>query len=152
MFFNVSPFLPFFLAMLLLTLPLRWLLASVFAAAFHELCHVLGVILSGGTVQGFSLSVGGAVIHARVPGRFRELASIAAGPLGSLSLFFLFRFWPEAAICGFLQGICNLLPLPWTDGGRLLCLLLDFRLFRKIPGKSLPNRKKPCKEGGFKVQ
>ena len=40
-------------AFLLLTLPLRWLLAALFAAGIHELCHAL----AGCAVDGFSAFV-----------------------------------------------------------------------------------------------
>ena len=117
---SIDPFLLLYWALALLTMPLNWLLAAAFAAGFHELCHVILVILLGGQLYSLRMRIGGAVIEASLPGRFREVLAILAGPLGSLALFFLYRFWPELAVCGVVQGIFNLLPLPHLDGGRIL--------------------------------
>lgn len=107
-------------ALLLLTLPLNWLLAAVAAAAFHELCHILAVLLSGGRIFGVRIGVGGAVIETSPMTRGRELVCSLAGPVGSLLLVLACRRFPRLAICGFLQGVFNLLPVFPLDGGRVL--------------------------------
>lgn len=111
-------------ALLLLTLPLRWLLAALFAAGVHELFHLLAVRLWGGRI--FRIHVGAARASLEtdglsIPG---ELICALAGPLGSFLLLSLGHWFPEAAICGAIQGAYNLLPLYPLDGGRALrCFL-----------------------------
>jgi hypothetical protein len=47
-----------------------------------------------------------------------------AGPAGSFLLLFVARWLPLVAICGFIQGSYNLLPLGTMDGGRVVACLL----------------------------
>ena len=111
--------------LLLLTLPLHWVLAAFFAAAFHELCHLFAMKISKVPLRGVKVKLLGAQIEA-APERIREEFFItAAGPLGSLLLCSLFRWIPRTAICAGAQLAFNLLPIYPLDGGRLLHLLLE---------------------------
>lgn len=110
--------------MLLLILPLDWMLAVVTAALFHELCHMLMLIFAGGRIKKIKVQPGGCIIESGRIGEWAQFFSILAGPLGSFSLLFLCRTAPRIAICGFLQGMYNLLPVLPLDGGRMLRLLL----------------------------
>ncbi len=112
-------------AVLILVLPLSWLVAAFAAAFFHELCHVVTVILLGGRIFRIRIFTGGAMIDAHIPGFLPELISILAGPAGSFSLMLFCHSCPLLALCGFLQGCYNLLPLPGLDGSRALILLLE---------------------------
>lgn len=116
----LDPWWLIFAALLILTLPLNWLAASLAAAAVHELCHILSILALGGRIYSFRIYIGGACIDARTPTFGREIFGILAGPLGSLSLLILLRIWPEIALCGMVQGIFNLLPVYPLDGGRIL--------------------------------
>ena len=107
-------------ALLCLLLPLNWLLAAVFAALFHELCHILVLKLQGGSIYSIHVHWNGCVIEADREGKFHPFFSILAGPLGSLSLLFLCKIMPKIAVCGLIQGLYNLVPLMPLDGGRLL--------------------------------
>lgn len=118
-------------AFLLLTLPLRWLLAAVFAAGVHELCHVLAVRLCAGRIFRIRLGIAGAALETDSLSVPKEMLCALAGPLGSFLLLFLGKWFPEAAICGTVQGMYNLLPVYPLDGGRALrCVLAIF-----LPGK-----------------
>lgn len=107
-------------AVLLLTLPLKWLLAAVLAAAFHEFCHFLAIRLLGGQVYGIKLSIGGAAMETGVMSPGREMLCALAGPTGSLLLVCLFRWLPRTALCAFFHAAYNLLPIYPLDGGRAL--------------------------------
>lgn len=112
-------------ALYVLTVPANWLAASLFCAAYHEIGHIIAVRLLGGKILSVHIRFGGAKIISFVPSSIGEIISILAGPAASLSLLLVGRIWPEAAVCGFLQGIFNLLPVYPLDGGRILKTLPD---------------------------
>lgn len=113
------------LAIMLLLLPLRWVLAVVFAACFHELCHYVVVCLLGGTVYGLRLGLGGAKMELEPMLPWKETIAALAGPIGSALLMLPVKWMPRLAICGFIHCVFNLLPLFPLDGGRVLRGLLD---------------------------
>lgn len=115
-----------FLALMVLVLPLKWLLAAVFAAAVHEGFHIAAVYLLGGAVQGFSLDSGGAVISAAPMSRGKELVCLLAGPMGSLVLLFFAKWLPRTSVCAVIQSVYNLLPFLNLDGGKALRCVLSF--------------------------
>ena len=110
----------FFLALLLLTVPLKLLAASAVAAGFHELCHIWAVRALGGRVEGAAFTAGGAVLDISGLSSGAEALAAAAGPLGSFLLLLLVRICPALALCAFVQGCFNLLPVYPLDGGRIL--------------------------------
>lgn len=113
------------LALMLLLVPLPWLVAGIFAAVFHELCHYLAIrILSGG---GGGVKLYSFAAHLPIPemSRGREALCALAGPLGSLCLLSFAHIIPRVAICATMQLAYNLLPIYPLDGGRALqCGLL----------------------------
>lgn len=114
-----------FLAFLCLTLPLPWLAAAMTAAVIHEICHILAVFLSGGTIRRMIIGVHGAVIDASSLPILPQLICILAGPAGSLLLVLTGNSLPRLALCGLVQGLFNLLPLYPLDGGRALrCVII----------------------------
>lgn len=117
----------FFLAFLLLTMPLGFLAAAVLAAAVHELGHVAAVRLLGGQTGAFRAGPRGAVLEVGGLDPAREMLAAAAGPMASFLLLGLGRFFPEIALCGLGQGLYNLLPIYPLDGGRILLGLLRRR-------------------------
>lgn len=129
---KVDPSACFFGALLLLTLPLKWLIAAVFAAAFHELCHIILIWFCGGQIWEIRIGIGGAVIETEPLSGGKELVCALAGPVGSLLLLSLFRWFPRIALCAGVQGLFNLLPLFPLDGGRVLRCTAERLLPKKI--------------------
>lgn len=111
------------LACLLLLLPLDWLLSALFAAIFHEACHMFVLLLFGGKIRKIRISITGCVMESTAPGDWQAVCSILAGPAGSMLLFLLSGIAPKIAACGMLHGLYNLLPILPLDGGRILQLL-----------------------------
>lgn len=121
----------FFAAFLLMTLPLNWLLGALTAAGVHELCHYGAGKLLGGRINRVQVGLGGAVMDIEICGKGRELLCTLAGPAGSFSVLVLCHVFPEAAVCGMMQGLFNLLPVYPLDGGRALTCLLELFGCRK---------------------
>lgn len=113
----------FFFALMLLVLPLRWILAMIFAAAVHEMGHVIAVKILGGHLCGFSIRCDGALINAKIDSRWKEILAILAGPCAGALLILLCRWMPRVAILAAAQTLFNMLPIYPLDGGRLIrCL------------------------------
>lgn len=116
-----------FMALLCLVVPIQWFLSVIVAAAFHELCHILAIKISGGYIRRIIIGVSGSVIDAVPISQFCQLFCILAGPAGSLLLLAVSPFFPRISICGLFHGLFNLLPIYPLDGGRALhCLCSIF--------------------------
>lgn len=109
----------------LLTVPLNWFFAAIFAAAVHELFHAAAIRITGGQIYHFRIGVLGAVMETNLPGRKEEIVCAMAGPCGSFLLLILCHSFPRAALCGLVQGAYNLLPVYPLDGGRILFCILQ---------------------------
>ena len=125
------------LALSLLLLPLRWVLAWLLAAAVHEGCHLLAVWLCGGSLESLRLDGRGATMAANDLTAAQELICVLAGPVGAVVLLLpLVRILPAAAVCALFQSAYNLLPFEALDGGRALgtalCLLFPGKVANKI--------------------
>lgn len=117
---HIDPLLLPLTAVLLLVLPMPWLFAAFTAAMLHELSHIFMVRILGGRITGISIGIGAAIIQTHIPGTGRELICALAGPLGSILLLFVGRYFPRLALCALVQGLFNLLPIYPMDGGRIL--------------------------------
>lgn len=139
---EVTPGFCILWALLLLTLPLRLLMAAAAAAVFHELCHVAAVRLLGGEILFLKIGAGGMVMDTTPFSAWQELVCALAGPGGSFLLTVLGAHFPYLALWGFFQGCFNLLPIFPLDGGRALrCVVvlvkntLQSGVFRSTIGK-----------------
>lgn len=142
----------FFAALLLLTVPIRWIAAGVFAAVIHELGHYLVVRLLGGEVISTTVSFRGARMEALPMSQGREILCILAGPAASFSLLLLARIAPRIALCGLIQGVYNLLPIYPLDGGRVLRCINSLVRKGEWGYFSRLKRKTPCKDEKQRVQ
>ena len=115
-------------AVLILTLPMKFLMSALVAAFFHEACHALAVRLCGGRILNMTIAAGGMVMEVSGLDAKGECLCALAGPLGSLILAFL--PFPTLALCGLVQGLFNLLPIMPLDGGRILGCVLEMTLPR----------------------
>jgi stage IV sporulation protein FB len=107
------------------------LLASLL---LHEAGHMAAATFFGVPIRGFGLKLGGSYIKRAFATRRRdEIVIAASGPLTNLLLavpmLFIPRLGPQLATCNLLLGIINLLPLPASDGLRIL---------RNLSGPVLP--------------
>lgn len=119
------------LALLVLTVPLPWLCAMSAAGLVHELGHIAAVRLLGGEIGGISVGSRGACIQASAMSPKRKILCSLAGPACSLLLVLLIRVCPRVSICGFAQGIFNLLPFDNLDGGHIIQAMQERRLGRE---------------------
>ncbi len=121
---RIHPCVYILVSLWLLVLPGSWSMGAILAAIVHELYHLLAVLLCGGQVMSAAILPDGARMETTPLTYGREALCALAGPLGSFSLMLMAEHFPEAALCGFVQGVYNLLPIYPMDGGRILYCLL----------------------------
>lgn len=123
--FQIDPWLYWYLAFLLLLVPLDWFLAAVIAAAVHEMGHVLAVRFCGGSIHGVKIGIGGTVLESGPLCPGKGILCALAGPAGSFLLLLLLPWMPKVAICALAQGLFNLIPVNPLDGGRAINLWVE---------------------------
>ena len=143
-FVKFSPVFYIMIAMMLLMLPLKWMLAAAIAATHHELCHLVAIRLCRGDIHSFSLSVDGANLDVSSLSPAKELICSLAGPIGGLSLLLFSRWIPRIAVCAAFQSLYNLLPIYPLDGGRALWCGITMLLPPKKAGKFCKCIEKVC--------
>ena len=107
-----------FLAVALILVPIKWLLAWLTAALLHELFHILFLWICGGSVTSVELGFMGAKIYTDDLSGLKMSVCALAGPLAGALLALTIRITPRLALCGAIQSIYNLVPLYPFDGGR----------------------------------
>ena len=133
---EISSICCLFLALLLLAVPVPWILGAVLAALFHELSHWGMVLITGGRIADLEIKPTGAVMKTAEMPAWKEALCSLAGPAGSFFLLLLSDYFPRLAVCGFVQGMFNLLPVCPLDGGRILYCILAI-LFSKRTAKNV---------------
>lgn len=134
----IPPFALIFAALVLLSVPIRWVSAAVISSLVHELCHILAIRSLKLRIHSVYIGIGGARMDTEPMTDMQELLCALAGPFGGLCLLLLARWIPRVAICAAFQSLYNLLPIYPSDGGRILrcCarLLLPERFARRLCG------------------
>lgn len=105
-------------------IPFRFIISWLIAATVHELFHLLALYLAGESVYVIEIDILGAGIKTGPLQPWKECICAAAGPIGSFLLLSVSKMFPLIALCGCVQGICNMIPLHQMDGGRVIrCVL-----------------------------
>jgi stage IV sporulation protein FB len=121
---TVRPGFYLFLALSLLLLPIQWVIAWVLAITIHEICHFFALRACKAEILRIDLGFSGATIETDITGLGECLCALA-GPLGSICLLFLRKWFPELAFCGLVQALFNFLPVFPLDGGRFIKALQE---------------------------
>ena len=117
---SYAPTLFCYLAILLLIVPLRLLLAAIISAVTHELFHILAIRCLRIPINEIYIGLRGARISTQPMTQRQELFCALAGPIGGILLVPFYRWIPAVSLCAFAQTLYNLLPIYPTDGGRVL--------------------------------
>lgn len=118
--FSVAPGVYFFLALLILLIPLRWLLGAVVSITVHEFCHILAIRSFGVPIRSVQVGISGARIQTHDMSLWQELICALAGPMGGILLLLTAKWFPVTALCAGFHTLYNLLPVYPQDGGRAL--------------------------------
>ena len=98
------------------------------AAAVHELGHIWAIRLCGGQILHFRLGALGGLIRYYLPHKTvsKEVLICISGCLFGMMLSCVSASADIPLLCGAstILTLFNLLPLPYLDGGRALCLLI----------------------------
>lgn len=127
----IEPAALFFLALMLLIFPLKWVAGLLVAIAVHEMGHYLAIRLLGGRIHSIRVGVWGMVMETSSLSWMEEFVAALAGPVSGFVLMLLCRKIPEIALCAGIQSVYNLLPVYPLDGGRALRSLL----YQLLPGE-----------------
>lgn len=117
---NIRPDACIVLAVSVLVIPGKLLVAWVLAAIIHEISHCIAIKAMRVEITYVQIGAFGAQIHTGPLDGFQELICAIAGPVGSLLITVFYRHFPTLALCGLLQAAFNLLPIYPLDGGRAL--------------------------------
>ena len=121
---SVSPMACVYLSLILLAIPLRWFIAWVIAAGFHELFHGIALWLYGIEIERIDIGIHGAKIQTFDLAPDQMVICALAGPLGGVLLLSLWHYFPRLALCALVQTLFNLIPILPLDGGQALQGLL----------------------------
>ena len=121
---DIRPHTYIYIVVLLFLAPLKWILAWLLAAAFHEMCHIVAVKFCDGEIQRIIIGLGGTKIECSALNRSKSLLAVLSGPLGGLLPLLFARWIPRTAFCCWVLSIYNLLPLLHLDGGRAVEIVL----------------------------
>lgn len=97
---------------------------SLIASVIHESAHILTLLLLDRCNIKVTLKLMGLSIHAPERNPRHEWIFLLSGPLTNFLMTLFYPFSPVFGAVNLCVGIINLLPISFTDGGRLLSVLL----------------------------
>ena len=121
---KIEPIFYFCIAILLILVPVRLIIAWFLAITIHEMFHYIALKLYGVNITKVKVTITGAKILVTNLEGFQEVICALAGPIGGSLLLLLRRWLPCAALFGILHSCFNLLPMFSLDGGRALRVVL----------------------------
>ena len=113
---TVTPRACIWAAVMLLSVPARWLVAWIFAAVCHECFHCLAVLLAGKRIHSIRIDALGAQIQTDPLQPVLSAICALAGPFAGVCLLLLTRIAPCVSLCAIVQSAFNLLPIYPLDG------------------------------------
>lgn len=124
-FIKLDPNFLLYLACIILLIPFRLIVAWTVAVTVHELSHLAALKACKVGIRSVRVRASGVLIDTEPMENLKESICAAAGPLGGLSLLFVARWLPCAAVLACVHSLYNLLPIFPLDGGRALrCVLI----------------------------
>lgn len=117
---RVTPAFYITLAISVLLIPIKWVVAWFAAILVHESFHYIALKMCGLPVNKVELGQLGAQMNTLPMSGWKEAVCSAAGPIGSLLLILMSTVFPRLALCGAFHGLFNLLPIYPLDGSRIL--------------------------------
>ena len=108
--------------------PLHCFFPFLAACILHETGHLAAIFLCGGSVRRIRLDFADAQIETGFLPARAEILCALAGPAVNLLCALSLRLLPEFAVLSLLTAICNLLPVRFSDGGRILHAGLSLHL------------------------
>lgn len=118
--FRVIPQFYILIAFAVLIIPLRWLLSWMISTAVHEVFHYVALRRLDCPVTELRVGIGGVSMQTGELTWKEEFICASAGPIGSLVLVLIAKWFPTIGLCAFVQLMYNLLPVLPLDGGRIL--------------------------------
>ncbi|HEV2272513.1 MAG TPA: hypothetical protein VGR96_00030 [Acidobacteriaceae bacterium] len=105
------------------------LIEALAAIVFHEAAHILTALGLKVKVKKIGVTWKGPYVQRESGSSRQNFAITLAGPMINLLLATVFRHLdPAFALVNVVLGVFNLLPIPSSDGSRLLSLLLSGEL------------------------
>lgn len=108
--------------------PLHCFFPFLAACILHEAGHLAAIFLCGGSVRRIRLDFADAQIETGFLPARAEILCALAGPAVNLLCALSLRLLPEFAVLSLLLALCNLLPIRFSDGGRILYAGLSLHL------------------------
>ncbi len=117
---TVKPISYVIIAVSILLVPLRLMLAFFLCVTIHELGHYLALKFFGVKIYAITIGISGIIMDTAPMSRLTEFITVVAGPIFGLIPLLFYRQMPIVAFFACLQTIYNLLPIYPHDGGRVL--------------------------------
>lgn len=99
------------------------LIPLAISIAFHEMAHIVFLILFKSKITAVKLNVGAILVeHQEIVSKWKNIISLLSGPISNLILSGAFWLLNNEVYCAvnFVVGVYNLLPIKGLDGGSIL--------------------------------